>query len=355
MQQQTQKIDFTGTKLFIGIDVHKNSWKVTVRTRDLELKTFSMNPSPVELAKHLTKNYPNAQYCSVYEAGFCGFWIHRELVKLGIDNIVINPADVPTTHKEKRRRTDKVDSRKLARELSDGSSLHAIFVPSKEQDAIKAISRRRRQIRKRITQIQNRTKQFLHNRGIHLPERSEMSHWSGKFIHWLDSLEFEQKFDRYYLDSQLIDLKNERAQMLAILRQMRMHTKDTPTIEYLKTVVGIGLVTAFTFYAEVADIKRFKKFDNLASFLGLVPDTDSSGEDNRTTGITKRYQRHLRYLLVEAAWTAVRKDPALTMAYENFKKTNSSQKAIIKITKKLVNRMRYVWLNQTEYETSIVE
>ena len=181
MKTQKKLLDFTGTKLFIGIDVHKNSWTVTIRTNEMALKTYSMNPSPKDLSRHLKKYYPNAEYYSVYEAGFCGFWIHRELVNLGINSMVTNPADIPTKHKERRRKRDKVDSRKLARELAKGS-LDGIYTPTKEQEALKAISRRRFQIRKRTTQIKNRIKQFLHNRGFEIPNNAEISHWSGRFI-----------------------------------------------------------------------------------------------------------------------------------------------------------------------------
>ena len=81
------------------------------------LQTYSMNPDPAELARHLKKNYPGGIYRSAYEAGFCGFWIHEKLTGLGIENIVIHAADVPTTNKEKVNKTDKVDSKKIARKL----------------------------------------------------------------------------------------------------------------------------------------------------------------------------------------------------------------------------------------------
>ncbi len=66
----------------------------------------------------------------MYEAGFCGFWIHYRLVGLGIHNIVVNPADVPTTTSEKLRKTDAVDSAKLARSLRAGER-KGIYVPPK--------------------------------------------------------------------------------------------------------------------------------------------------------------------------------------------------------------------------------
>ena len=64
----------------------------------------------------------------MYEAGFCGFWIHERLTALGIDNIVVNPADVPTKSSEKLRKSDAVDSGKLARSLR-ANELKGIYTP----------------------------------------------------------------------------------------------------------------------------------------------------------------------------------------------------------------------------------
>jgi transposase len=351
---RTTNLDFSGQKLFIGIDIHKKSWVVTIRTRDIELRTFSMNPVPKELTRHLKTNYPNAEYYSVYEAGFSGFWAHRELVNLGINNSVVNPADVPTTHKEKDQKRDKIDSRKLARELT-GTSLKSIYIPTKEQEAIRALSRLRIQVIKRNTQIKNRIKQFLSTRGVTLPSRSEISHWSHRFIKWLENVKLSQKHDRYYLHSLLNDLEYERKQLLGLLRQIRRIAKGNQTIKYIMTIPGIGTITAFTFYVEIIDIKRFKNLDKLANFLGFVPSVKATSDKERIQGMTNRYNKHLQSLIIEAAWIAVRKDPALTLAFQKQIKTKSKQQAIIKIAKKLINRIRFVWLNQTEYVCAVVE
>lgn len=91
---------FKGQVIFVGIDVHKKQWTVTVRHRGQVQKTFMMNPDPEKLAEYLKRNYPDTEYHSVYEAGFSGFEAHRALCRLGVQNIVINPADVPTSGKE---------------------------------------------------------------------------------------------------------------------------------------------------------------------------------------------------------------------------------------------------------------
>jgi hypothetical protein len=80
----SNRLNFKGQDFFIGLDIHKKDWKVEIRNNGIQLKRFSMNPSPEELYNYMVKNYPKANYHSVYEAGFCGFWIHRRLTNLGL-------------------------------------------------------------------------------------------------------------------------------------------------------------------------------------------------------------------------------------------------------------------------------
>ncbi len=104
---------------------------------DIELASKSFPPCANTLSSYLKRMYPDANYYSVYEAGYCGYWVHENLISEGINNIIVNPADVPTKDKEKRRKTDRVDSRKLARELMKGTldklSTLTIFIRRKKQ------------------------------------------------------------------------------------------------------------------------------------------------------------------------------------------------------------------------------
>jgi transposase len=354
MKATQKKLDFTGTKLFIGIDVHLRQWTVTIRTFNVVLRTFSMNPNPQQLFNYLTQHYPNASYYSVYEAGFSGFWAHRKLLGLGIKNIIVNAADVPTTHKQKTQKQDKRDSRKLANELM-ANNLQANYVPSAAKEALRLLSRRIVQISKSSRQTKTRIKHFLHTQGIDIPKNSVISHWSARFIRWLRSLEFEQQHSHFYLNGLLDELEIIRHRKLNHLRKSRAAMKGNKIILYLRTVPGVAFTTAFAFYTEIIDISRFQKLDHLTAFIGIIPSIRSSDEKEDVLGITNRYCKHLRNLLIEAAWVAVRKDPALTMAFENLLKDHCKQKAIIRITKKLVNRMRYVWIKQQEYVMGVVQ
>ena len=92
MRTQGSKLDFKGQNIYVGIDVHLKSWSVEVLSQSSVLKKFRQDPQPEALHKFLTTHYPGASYYSVYEAGFCGFWIDRRLKELGINNIVVNAA-----------------------------------------------------------------------------------------------------------------------------------------------------------------------------------------------------------------------------------------------------------------------
>ncbi|MBU0560350.1 MAG: hypothetical protein ABIJ40_13345 [Bacteroidota bacterium] len=79
---------FSGKDLYIGLDVHKKRWVVSVRTYDLELKTFSMDASAIELERFLVTNYEDALIHIVYECCFSGFWIYDYFHNKGYDIIV---------------------------------------------------------------------------------------------------------------------------------------------------------------------------------------------------------------------------------------------------------------------------
>ena len=184
-----------------------------------------------------------------------------------------------------------------------------------------------------------------------------MSHWSGRFIQWLQSLQFANPSAKDYLDFCVEELQQHRERTVKITRQLRHYCKEhqlMDTINYLRSVIGVGFTTAITFFTEVIDVRRFPTLDHLASFVGLVPSLASSADTIYKNSLTKRSNRFLRYLIIEAAWVAVRKDPALLLAFADLTKRMSKQDAIIRIARKLVNRMRHVWIHQTKYVPAVV-
>ena len=124
------KPDFSGQHIYVGMDVHKKSWSISIVTEHSTHKMFSQPPDPAVLSSYMQRNFPGATYHAAYEAGYSGFWIHDQLHEKGIDCMVVNPVDVPTKDKERSGKTDKVDCRKLARCLRNGE-LEGIYVPAR--------------------------------------------------------------------------------------------------------------------------------------------------------------------------------------------------------------------------------
>lgn len=359
MKTQSNKLDFTGQNIYAGFDVHLKNWSVTIMTDHLTHKTFSQPPKPEVLFHYLQNNFPGGNYYSAYEAGFCGYWIHNKLKAMGIDSIVVNPADVPTTDKERDQKNDPVDSRKLARSLRNGE-LKAIHVPSLKTLEDRTLVRTRALLVKDITRYKNRIKSFLYFHGIELPESflKNKSHWSKRFIDWLDTIEMSEKSGKESLVVIVTIVKNLRSILLETTRKINTLSKTDSykkNVTLLNSIPGIGLITAMMLLTELGSIERFGNTDQLCRFIGFVPSLHQSGENDKSGRLTKRGHSVLRSALIESSWVAARLDPALMRSYHEYCKRMESNEAIIRIAKRLLKRISYVLKNQKPYEFRIVK
>ncbi len=357
MQQQSTKLDFTGQDIFVALDVGTKSWKISIMTEMLEHKTFNQPPRVEVLVNYLHRNFPGGQYHCVYEAGYYGFWIHDELRQCGIDCIVVNPADVPTKHKEHANKTNRVDARKLCRNLRNGE-LDAIYVPGRASLEDRSLVRSRYHFVKKQTRCKNQIKALLNFYGIRVPEDMVTRHWSRRFIGWLQQISFRRPSGDRALKSfleELLYLRQIIARMTKQIRTMATEDRYRMPVFYLKSVHGVSTLSAMILLTELIDIRRFRTLDHLASYCGLVPGEHSTGEDRTMTGISPGRNPQLHALLVECAWVAVRSDPALLMAFNGLIARMPKNKAIIRIARKVLNRVRFVLNNQRPYQPGTAE
>ena len=222
MLTQRKELNFEGQNIYVGIDVHLKSWTVTILTETQPHKTFTQPPKAEVLAEYLSVHFPNGKYYSAYEAGFSGFWAHYHLQSLGINNIVINPADVPTTQKEQYQKNDPVDSRKIARSLRSGL-LAPIYVSSNEYLEDRSLIRIRSALVKDTVRFKVRIKSFLNFFGVGYPERFEntKTHWSKNFIKWLKEIQFEIESGRTALDMLIKESESQRELLLEVNKKIK--------------------------------------------------------------------------------------------------------------------------------------
>lgn len=350
-------IDFTGKTIFIGIDIHKKDWQVGQFYSGLVLGNHRITGSSEELITFLRKRYPGAILKCVYESSAWGFNLQRQLATEGIECIVVHAGDVPGSDKEKKNKTDKVDAVRLARHHAAGL-LQAIYVPDEVLQKERNLVRFRKKIVNDLNRSKNRLKSLLKFQGIVIPEQMDTPTWSRNFINWV-----KEKVSNDVLLQQTVELMLEEVEMQRQLllkcerkiRKLMSSEKYAGKAKKLMTVPGVGPKTSTLFLLEVGDIKRFKGFDQLNNIVGFYPGSNSSAEKDRDTGLSKRSHKQLQTMLIEAAWQAIKQDPAMLEAYQQLVKRMKPNKAIIRIARKLLRRMRAVLINDQEYEKGVVK
>lgn len=348
-------VSFKGKELIVGIDVSKKSWRFALRNSGLFIEEKSIDPEPKVLYKYLNRNYPDATYRAVYEASYCGFWIQRELEQLGIECIVVHPADIPTTHKEKDRKTDPVDARKLAREYEKGD-LESIYIPDKDIQEIRTVCRLISTYTTEMTRAANRITSQLDYYGVDIPP--VYRGWSGDFIWWLRHKAFEPSSAAGAAVSELLDTyihhKKKRRDMIRKTMQLCRDYFGADRVKNLLTITGIGKRTLLTLLTELIDLERFGSFSQICCFVGLTPSVSKSGgKDYRPERISKRGNPEIMHKLIEASWVAVRADKQLLASYNNLISRMSKQDAIVRIAKKLLRRVCCIWRENRPYKPAI--
>ncbi len=347
--------DFSGRNLFVGIDVHKQRWQVAVYYEGLILSNTSIQASSETLVEHLRKRYGEAQFHCVYESSAFGFSLCRSLWAAGMECVVVNPADVPGTDKERRGKTDKIDARKLSMHLSAGL-LTAIHVPSEKLQKQRSLIRFRKRLSGDLTRAKNRLKSELRFQGIVLPEQFDKPYWSHNFLQWIEEQAGQDPDLKDTLLLLLEEIKLLRVLLLKAERRLKelMHSEEfNNNHRLLRSIPGVGPLLATLFLLEVGDTSRFKSFDPLNCYIGFCPDEHSSGETKWQQGISRRQHNQLRSMLIEAAWQLVRTDTAMLDYYKTLTGRMKPQHAIIRIARKLLRRIRAVLLSGKVYVRGI--
>ncbi|SDG50125.1 Transposase [Psychroflexus sediminis] len=230
-------------KLYIGIDIHKRSWKVHCATDLFSGKTFSIKPYPEELHKYVTKHFPGYEVTTAY--------IHRK-------------------GKERFTKTDKIDAQLISRELKDGR-LKSIPIPDKEREELRSLFRRRNDLVKDYRRIKSLIKMQLLYYGIHIPEEHDNDHWSHKFREWIDELKFEYSTGKESLESKMRSFRFIDKELREVSNQLRAYCRKHYKKDYylLRSIPGIGGIVACGILSELGDLRRFNSLKHLLAMWAL--------------------------------------------------------------------------------------
>lgn len=289
---------------YVGMDVHKATIAVSVaEAGGGEVRYLGEIGNTAEaiakLVRQLRKGDAQLSFC--YEAGPCGYGIHRQLTEFGWDCQVVAPSLIPKKAGD-RVKTDRRDSEMLAR-LHRAGELTAVWVPDDAQEALRDLTRAREDMKHLQRQAKQRLSAFLLRYGKCYAGKSN---WTQAHFRWLETMKFAQPIQQIVFQEYVDTVKVLTKRVASLDEQLALAAGESVfagIIEALMALRGVNLLTAVTVVAEIGDLRRFASAPQLMAYLGLVPSEHSSGASKSRGGITKTGNSHVRRVLVEAAWT----------------------------------------------------
>jgi len=271
---------------------------------------------------------------AVYEAGPTGFGLARALESAGIAVCVVAPSRVPRAA-ARGAKTDRLDCLRLA-EYGAKGIVKSVAIPSEEEEAERSLLRRRHQLVDELRRTKQRIKSHLLCFGV--AEPSGLRGWSRRGLAELREVGLSGAA-MWTLESMLRELEYVMGEQAAVEKQLKSlmeAARHKEAVEVLRSVPGVGAVVSMTWRLELFRPQRFRRAEEVASYLGLAPMVRQSGAGKARARIRPVGQRRLRSLLVEAAWLWKARDPQAAQWYRRcLSRTGLFQKAITALARKL--------------------
>lgn len=292
---------------FIGLDVHARSVKAAaldVMTGEVRTATFAYDAAAIA---NWVQSLDPAAKC-VYESGVTGFDMQKKLSALGVDCVIGAVSKMIKPAADRGRKNDRNDAEFLARMLSVGNIVE-VWVPDDECEAARDLVRALDDAREDLKRCKQRLSKFLLRHGLVFDETSpsgvRKGNWTAAHWAWISRIEFAEKADgdvlAYYIDA-VRQATEDKARLEKLVAAEASKPRWKRRVDSVRCIKGIDVMTAADLVFESGEFARFANARSFAAWVGLTPSEHSSGETVRRGGITKAGNKHLRRVLVEAAW-----------------------------------------------------
>jgi transposase len=337
--------EYASKTVYIGIDVHKNSYSVTAICDRQIVKKDRLTAEPLALAEYCQNKFKGAKIVTAYEAGFCGFSLHRALKCFGIENRIVHPAGIEVAVRE-RVKNDRRDSEKISSQLAEGR-LRGIHVPTVEREGYREVSRLREELTRKRNRVSAQIKSFLHRQGLFAA--TDDGRLSKKKVAQLIEKQLSENLS-YVLRKLCEEWLYLTEQLEEIKTKLEEQAEEDPLEKIYRSLPGIGPTVARVLANELGDMSQFSNEKQLFSYTGLTPREHSSGEHRWLGHISRQGKSIVRKMLVQAAWKAVSIDKGLGKKFENLSARVGSRRAIVAIARTMVGYARSCLRENRLYE-----
>lgn len=337
-------VNYEGKRVFIGLDVHREFFVASAVCEGQLVKQCRIKPQSKAVICLIKQYFQGAEVQTCYEAGYSGFWLHRELSEAGISNIVVHAAHVEV--ETNRVKTDKRDSRKLAEQLH-ANRLRGIRIPSVEEEDLRLMTRTREQLTSKKRRVQVQIRMRLHQFGL-LPATLQGRIQPRHAKEIIESIRIPTL--KMTLELMLAEWLYLASKIKEVDKKLIEYAKNDPLEAIYRSVPGIGALTSRVLSYELGDMSQFPNERALFSFTGLTPGEHSSGNKICKGHISRQGSSRLRYVLVEAAWRAKRKDKMMREFYDRIAARRGSKRAIVAVARKLIGKVRAALAAHIKYE-----
>jgi transposase len=330
--------------IIIGVDYHPSDQYIAfVDTETGEYEERQLNHSAGEAEKFYRELATRGASVRVgMEATGYSRWFERLLAELGMELWIGDAAEIKTKRVRKQK-TDREDARLLLRLLQE-KNFPRIWVPSPENRDLRQLLWHRHRMVQMRTRIMNQLQALAMNEG----QRRKKKLWSAQGRAQLEKLALGTWASRRRKDLlELLDRMNPTIEELtaAVEREAR----KWPEVLRLMTHPGVGPLTALAFVLIIGTPKRFRRGKQIGSYVGLIPEENSSAGHQRLGHITKQGSSLLRFLLVEAAQAAARCEADWRRRYVRLAVRRQRNIAKVAMARRLAVRLYWMWRNGWEY------
>jgi len=300
-----RRSQMNNTTVYVGMDVHKESFTLCAYTLEKEKGSYSRRtPADYkEVLKYLeflrTVYGNDTIFVCGYEAGCLGYTLYHQLTDHHVDCVILAPTTMLEQRGKKRIKTDKRDAEIIGKCLAQ-HNYSPVHVPTASDEEVKEFLRMRDDHKLALKKVKQQILAFCLRHNYRFDGNS---HWTAAHINWIKSLTpealYKEILDEYLLTYTILSDKLERLDKR--IEELAAKAEYKEAVKKLCCFIGVKTHTALSVIVEVGDFKRFASAEKFASYIGLVPGEDSSGDGQTRLGITKAGNRHVRMLLTEAS------------------------------------------------------